>query len=40
VINLSKIKQDINEKHNGNARQEAGGTNAPTQVHGGSLAKR
>jgi hypothetical protein len=33
VINLSKINQDVNEKHNGNARQEGGGTNAPTQVH-------
>jgi hypothetical protein len=33
VINLSKINQDVNEKQNGNARQEGGGTNAPTQVH-------
>jgi hypothetical protein len=27
VINLSKINQDINEKHNGNARQEGGREN-------------
>lgn len=33
VINLSRINQDINEKHIRNARQEGGGTNAPTQVH-------
>jgi hypothetical protein len=33
VINLSKINQDVNEKHNGNARQEGGGTDALTQVH-------
>jgi hypothetical protein len=32
VINLSKINQDINEKHNGNVRQEAGGTDNPSQV--------
>jgi hypothetical protein len=33
IINLSKINQDINEKHKGNVCQEGGGTNALTQVH-------
>jgi hypothetical protein len=33
LINLSKTNQDVNEKHDGNAHQEAGGTNAPSQVH-------
>jgi hypothetical protein len=33
VINLSKINQDFDERHNGNAHQEGGSTNAPTQVN-------
>jgi hypothetical protein len=32
VINLSKINQDINEKHMGNNRQNGGGTDVPAQV--------
>jgi hypothetical protein len=32
VINLSKINQDINKKHFGDVRQEAGGTDNPLQA--------